>query len=56
MATTDRMQSGWPSSGQFSRVLARDIDGLLEARRAAERRKNVEERISDANLNRQDAP
>ena len=36
------------STGQFSRVLARNIDGLLAARREAEHRKRTHERISDA--------
>jgi uncharacterized membrane protein len=33
---------------RFSRVLARNIDGLLETRRDAERRKGGQERVSDA--------
>lgn len=33
---------------QFSRVLSRNIEGLLEARRDSERRKRSGERISDA--------
>jgi uncharacterized membrane protein len=37
-----------PDTGQFSRVLARNIDGLIAARRADERRKSGQERISDA--------
>ena len=32
----------------FSRVLARNIDALVDRRRAAERRKSAEERVSDA--------
>jgi uncharacterized membrane protein len=36
-----------PDTGQFSRVLARNIDGLIAARRADERRKSGQERISD---------
>ena len=32
----------------FSRVLARNIDALLESRRAEERRKGTQDRISDA--------
>jgi uncharacterized membrane protein len=35
-------------AGQFSRVLARNIDGLLATRREEERRRSTQERISDA--------
>src|SRR5205807_10536404 len=44
--TTD--PAGSESNSRFSRVLARNIDGLLEARRDAERRKSRRERVSDA--------
>ena len=37
-----------PETGQFSRVLARNIDGLLATRREAERRRSTQARISDA--------
>jgi uncharacterized membrane protein len=35
------------TAGRFSRVLARNIDGLLAARREAERRMSAQERVSD---------
>jgi uncharacterized membrane protein len=37
-----------PAPEQFSRVLARNIDGLLASRREEERRRSSQERISDA--------
>jgi uncharacterized membrane protein len=37
-----------PPNGHFSRVLARNLDGLLAARREQERRKTRQQRISDA--------
>jgi uncharacterized membrane protein len=36
------------TKGRFSHVLARNIQGLLGARREAERRKDTQERVSDA--------
>jgi uncharacterized membrane protein len=35
------------NGGQFSRVLARNIDGLVAARREEQRRKSLQERVSD---------
>jgi uncharacterized membrane protein len=37
-----------PPRRQFSRVLARNIDGLLEMRHEEERRRTTQERLSDA--------
>ena len=48
MDSANGSRSNSTRPGQFSRVLARNIDGLLEARREAERRKRGQERVSDA--------
>jgi uncharacterized membrane protein len=48
MAAAKRSRAVATGSGQFSRVLARNIDGLLEARREAERRRSGQERLADA--------
>jgi uncharacterized membrane protein len=37
-----------PANGRFSRVLARNIDALLESRRTENRRKSTQDRISDS--------
>jgi len=47
MDSADPSMSTPPQRGQFSRVLARNIDGILQARREAEGRKSVQERVSD---------
>jgi uncharacterized membrane protein len=47
MDSADRSTSTSPQRGQFSRVLARNIDGILQARREAEGRKSVQEHVSD---------
>jgi uncharacterized membrane protein len=47
-ATRTSNPSRSESDSRFSRVLSRNIDGLLEARRDAERRKSLQERVSDA--------
>jgi uncharacterized membrane protein len=46
--TADAQQSSSTETGQFSRVLARNIDGLVATRREEERRKTTQERLSDA--------
>ena len=48
MDSAERSMSTSPQRGQFSRVLARNIDGILQARREAEGRKSVQEHVSDA--------
>src|ERR1041385_1291954 len=48
MDSADRSMSASPQRGQFSHVLARNIDGILQARREAEGRKSVQEHVSDA--------
>ena len=49
-ATTvsERRGTSTDNDRPFSRVLARNIDALLESRRAQERRKSTQNRISDA--------
>jgi uncharacterized membrane protein len=42
------LSSGRPMTQQFSRVLARNIDGLLAMRREEERQRSSQDRISDA--------
>ena len=51
LARTDpaQLEDRQPSaSGQFSRVLSRNIDGLIAMRQEEERRRSTQERISDA--------
>ena len=48
MDSADRSMSASPQRGQFSHVLARNIDGILQARREAEGRKSAQEHVSDA--------
>ena len=43
-----RKPEGQAPGGQFSRVLARNMDGLLATRREDERRRTTQERISDS--------
>jgi uncharacterized membrane protein len=48
MDRADRSGPNSPHAGQFRRVLARNIDGILQARREAEGRKSVQEHVPDA--------
>ncbi len=46
--SADSEQSASTGTGQFSRVLARNIDNLVDTRREEELRKTAQERMSDA--------
>jgi uncharacterized membrane protein len=48
MTSPTRSVAAPPSGPPFSRVLARNIDTLLAARRQAERRKGAQDRLADA--------
>jgi len=46
--TTSNSDGRASTTGQFSRVLARNIDGLVAMRHEAERKRTTQERLSDA--------